>query len=80
MFAKQVVSLKEENMTLKKSAAAMRKRASDAETELRRLQAAIRANQLVDILKAAGNKNKESDKISVYNINDNMDTDLESLW
>lgn len=80
MFAKQVVSLKEENITLKKSAAAMRKRASDAEAELRRLQAAIRANQLVDILKAAGNKNKESDKISVYNINDNMDTDLESLW
>jgi len=53
MFAKQVVSLKEENNTLKKSAAAMRKRASDAEAELRRLQAAIRANQLVDIIKAA---------------------------
>merc|ERR1712141_807773 len=53
MFAKQVVSLKEENITLKKSAAAMRKRASDAEAELRRLQAAIRANQLVDILKSA---------------------------
>jgi len=53
LITREVVTLKQENGALKRSAAAMRKRASDAEAELRRLQAAIRANQLEDIIKAA---------------------------
>jgi hypothetical protein len=80
LIAREVITLKQENGTLKRNAAAMRKRASDAEAELRRLQAAIRANQLEDIIKAAGNKNKESDKVSYFNINNSSNMDLESLW
>jgi len=53
LISREVASLKNENGTLKKTAAAMRKRAAEAESELRRLQAAIRANQLEDIIKAS---------------------------
>jgi len=75
LIAREVVTLKEENGELKRSAAAMRKRAADAEAQLRRLQAAIRTNQLEDIIKAAGNKG------SYLNISNNSDMDSESdLW
>ena len=75
LIAREVVTLKEENGELKRSAAAMRKRAAEAEAQLRQLQAAIRANQLEDIIKAAGNKG------SYLNISNNSDMDSESdLW
>ena len=80
MIAQEVVSLRHENGTLKRTAAAMRRRAADAESELRRLQAAIRTNQLEDIIKAAGKKQKESDKMSFHDITSSSDTDLQSLW
>ena len=76
IMAKEVVSLREENGTLRKSAAAMRRRAAEAEAELRRLRAAITANQLEDIIKAAGKKQKDSD-VDITNISD---TDVELLW
>lgn len=53
MIAHEVVTLKKENGTLKKNAAGFRKRAMEAERELRRLRAAIAANQLMDVIKAA---------------------------
>jgi hypothetical protein len=80
IIAQEVASLRHENGTLKKTAAAMRKRAAEAESELRRLQAAIRSNQLEDVIKAAGKKHKESDKLSFLDITSSSDTDLQSLW
>jgi len=85
LISREVTTLKQENGALKRSAAAMRKRASDAEAELRRLQSAIRANHLEDIVKAAGNQNKESDKMSYFSISNNLrEYNLkeynESLW
>jgi len=53
MITREVFTLKKENGTLKKNAASFRKRAMEAEAELRRLRAAIAANQLVDVIKAA---------------------------
>ena len=58
-FQNEVVTLRQENGTLKVAAAAMRKRAAEAEAELRRLQAAIRTNQLEDIIKAAGKQQQQ---------------------
>jgi predicted nucleic acid-binding Zn-ribbon protein len=80
IIAQEVASLRHENGTLKKTAAAMRKRAAEAESELRRLQAAIRSNQLEDVIKAAGKKHNESDKLSFLDITSSSDTDLQSLW
>ena len=75
LIAREVVTLKEENGELRRSAAAMRRRAAEAEAQLRQLQAAIRANQLEDVLKASGNKG------SYFNISSNSDMDSESdLW
>jgi len=75
LIAREVVTLKEENGELRRSAAAMRKRAAEAEAQLRQLQAAIRANQLEDVLKASGNKG------SYFNLSNNSDMDSESdLW
>jgi len=75
LIAREVVTLKEENGELKRSAAAMRKRAAEAEAQLRQLQAAIRANQLESIIKASGNKG------SYLNISNDSDMDNESdLW
>jgi hypothetical protein len=80
MIAHEVVTLKKENGTLKKNAAGFRKRAMEAERELRQLRAAIAANQLMDVIKAAGNKDKESANVSYFNINNSTDVDLEPLW
>ena len=80
MIAHEVVSLKKENGTLKKNAAGFRKRALEAEAELRRLRAAISANHLMDVIKSSGNKDKVSPKVSYFNVNNSSDVDLESLW
>merc|ERR1719510_414862 len=82
MIAHEVVSLKKENGTLKRNAAGFRKRALEAEAELRRLRAAINANQLMDVIKSSGNKDKVShNKVSYFNVNNSSsDVDLESLW
>jgi hypothetical protein len=80
MIAHEVVSLKKENGTLKRNAAGFRKRALDAEAELRRLRAAINANHLMDVIKSSGNKDKVSAKVSYFNVNNSSDVDLESLW
>merc|ERR1719510_1708562 len=53
MIAHEVVSLKKENGTLKRNAAGFRKRALEAEAELRRLRAAINANHLMDVIKSS---------------------------
>merc|ERR1719510_1777967 len=80
MIAHEVVTLKKENGTLRKNAAGLKKRALEAEAELRRLRAAISANHLMDVIKASGNKDKDSSKVSYFNINNSSDVDLESLW
>merc|ERR1712038_2208223 len=80
MIAHEVVTLKKENGTLRKNAAGLKKRALEAEAELRRLRAAISANHLMDVIKASGNNDKESSKVSYFNINNSSDVDLESLW
>lgn len=80
MIATEVFSLKKENGTLKRNAAGFRKRALDAESELRRLRAAINANHLMDVIKSSGNKDKVSSNVSYLNVNNSSDVDLESLW
>jgi hypothetical protein len=80
MIATEVFSLKKENGTLKRNAAGFRKRALDAESELRRLRAAINANHLMDVIKSSGNKDKVSSNVSYFNVNNSSDVDLESLW
>ena len=54
MVYSEVASLRQENGTLKRFAAASKKRAAAAETELQRLRAIIRENQLEHIIKASG--------------------------
>merc|ERR1711981_1080304 len=77
MIAHEVVSLKKENGTLKRNAAGFRKRALEAEAELRRLRAAINANHLMDVIKSSGNKDKVSPKVSYFNVNNSsLDVDL----
>jgi hypothetical protein len=54
MVYSEVASLRQENGTLKRFAAASKKRAAAAESELQRLRAIIRENQLEHIIKASG--------------------------